>query len=73
VKGEEEVVFRRIKEMKDSLLTRNYTEKGGRNPYNYWPRGGDLQDARPAHLGEHRVENIDKINTKIQQILSCLR
>lgn len=26
-----------------------------------------------ADVGEHRVESIDKINTKIQHILSCLR
>ena len=26
-----------------------------------------------ADVGEYRVESIDKINTKIQHILSCLR
>ncbi len=30
-------------------------------------------DARAPMLNDNRVENIDKINVKIQQILSCLK
>ena len=70
-KNDEEAVFKKIKEMKDSLL-------GGRGSYDkakvtrsiYEPS----RDPRPTSgLDDHRIENIDKINSKIQQILSCLK
>lgn len=66
--GEEETIFRKIKEMKDSLLNKNDKIKTTKSIYD--PRVPEKAECR---LNDNRVENIDKINSKIQQILSCLK
>lgn len=58
--------------MKDSLLCKN-NDRIKTTKSIYEPRLSEKMDTKPSYIGEHRVENIDKINTKIQQILSCLR
>lgn len=75
--------------MKESLLNKNYEDRIKVTKSIYEPRASyklDLRNSKvglpiskPSNrsgvleVGEHRVENIDKINCKIQHILSCLR
>lgn len=74
IKGEEEAVFRKIKEMKDSLINKSYNDKIRTTKSIYEPRANEKQEIQASLLlSEHRVQNIDKINSKIQQILNCLR
>ena len=57
--------------MKDSLLNKNEKIKTTKSIYE--PRMSEKMDGRAPMLNDNRVENIDKINVKIQQILSCLK
>lgn len=54
--------------MKDSLLNKNDKIKTTKSIYE--PRYSEKAEIR---TNDNRVENIDKINSKIQQILHCLK
>jgi hypothetical protein len=72
---EEEAIFSKVREMKESIINNDYMKSSinGR---------ASITSAKFAQYGENkyeskkefdpRVENIDKINSKIKQILSCL-
>ena len=71
-KGDEEAVLKRIKDMKQSLMTKNTYERT-RPP-------SSIYDDKKKSIGRpednnttHRIDNIDQINSKIQQILNCLK
>ena len=62
-------MFRKIKEMKESLI-------GNRTAYEQSKTIKSIYEpsrARETANDDYKIENIDKINTKIQQILSCLK
>jgi hypothetical protein len=70
---DEEALFSKVREMKESLI--NQDMKGSLNgrssiaAYKY-----SAAETKSDHSGQFdpRVENIDKINSKIKKILSCL-
>ena len=71
-KNDEEAVFKKIKEMKESLLC----GKGGYDKAKvtksiYEPFKDHKK--RPSGLDDQRIDKIDKISSKIQQILGCLK
>lgn len=62
----EQAVFSKVREMKESILNNNYIKTSiGARPIKYEKYEGKREF-------DPRVENIDKINSKIKQILSCL-
>jgi hypothetical protein len=70
----EEAVFSKVREMKESILNSNYMKssaaaRNGIASGKYAQLEGKNEGRRDF---EPRVENIDKINSKIKQILSCL-
>ena len=72
---EEEALFTKVREMKESLINQDLM-KGSMNgrsstsSFKYNHHGETKTDN--GRQFDPRVENIDKINSKIKQILSCL-
>jgi len=69
---DEEALFSKVREMKESLINQDLMKgsvhsRGNNSSYKY------SHEPRPeARNFDPRVENIDKINSKIKQILNCL-
>ena len=77
---EEEALFSKVREMKESLINQDVM-KSSINGRNSNSSGRFQMESRNEHhmsqggnnrQFDPRVENIDKINSKIKQILSCL-
>ena len=69
---DEEAMFSKVREMKESLINQDLM-KGCMNGRSSTSSYKYSHDARPETRNyDPRVENIDKINSKIKQILNCL-
>lgn len=79
---EEEALFSKVREMKESLINQEVMKSSvnGRSSISSFKynNGAETRVDHSAHNPNNgrnfdpRVENIDKINSKIKQILSCL-
>jgi hypothetical protein len=63
-------MFSKVREMKESLINKDYM----RSSINPRSSINSTKQTQPENNRQFdpRVENIDKINSKIKQILSCL-
>ena len=72
---EEEALFSKMREMKESLINQDVMKRSinGRSSTSSF-KYNQLGESKPDNTRQFdpRVENIDKINSKIKQILNCL-
>jgi hypothetical protein len=71
---EEEAIFSKVREMKESIINNDYMKSSINGRASISSAKFSQYDHKYEAKKEldPRVENIDKINSKIKQILSCL-
>ena len=67
------MIFSKVREMKESLINNDYMRSSNQGKNTYASKYNKYEDSKDSNKNyDPRVENIDKINSKIKQILNCL-